>query len=963
MPPLALRDDQALSFSGNDRGAGTLISARSAGLCVWEVLGVDSFVIAILGIGMIFAMMISVYAVIARRRSKRRVHLGFSAWASLFIGTGDFITDVAFAKVALERAVAACPPEGSSCDALSDLLQPGQCPSEFTAGGLNCGDPNCPAVAAAECCPRLCGNACEPRTEHLAFGGLALGFVLLPMLLSVVPVTRLMRSGLRDMGAWNQDRSFYWLLTSLSLTNLEFLKLVPWVDDKYDGFPRSWMLKSTFFTTVVEDIPQIVLQFVYIFTIQSQFGESPLSNPVPLLALVFSICSIWWRGLRKAILLMYADVGDDEEGGGWFLGMRRGASFPTSVSLPHGGRTITLEESLSNEFSSLGRDRRLSHSFPSKSSAPVKSPISASGRSGSPPPYGSARVSIDEDHVRPRLGDIRGEHYVHKGLDTAEASGSSSGGSGEGHARIEQLKGKSLSPAPPFTPVRRLQSAGAALTLERAERQAAAAPVTAIAATEWLAGASLATPPKVASPRRPLSRSVSLDDLGVDGDDQTWGSFPVGAGTALDAEGDPASRSHVARVSVDDLGVEGGGGGGGGSLGPEDIAMELGDVEVGEGDGELRRSFAFSRSSSRGSLSSPRPSSARLVCAEPHLPVRGDSAAMLAVARAEGGAAPQRARGAAPPEPRTPLRRRPSAEEVDAALEVLAAAAEEGTLREGALSVEARPAIPRLAEVTRLRRSSDLGVAVSPVGVSPALSVWTPHLGVEATPSPGRGVAVAPAAGGDSSYEPNYGITRAASIGVRSAQRGWLDQAFAEDDSDDDEESGAGVAAAGAGPAEEVSDQVPLPVRRASGAGSVEMGFPQPPPGRLSAALQRARKGNVERRRQQAAAAAAPVAAPAPVASPRSPRKSPREAALELVAASRRHSLEAMVALFPSPRAETADGEVTSPIPSPRGEPALERSTSELARSRLRTALLRSASNRDSERASEVVVEVEESEE
>ena len=105
------------------------------------------------------------------------------------------------------------------------------------------------------------------------------------------------------------------------------------------------------------------------------------------------------------------------------------------------------------------------------------------------------------------------------------------------------------------------------------------------------------------------------------------------------------------------------------------------------------------------------------------------------------------------------------------------------------------------------------------------------------------------------------------------------------------------------------------------------------------------------------------MAAPAPVASPRSPRKSPREAALELVAASRRHSLEAMVALFPSPRGETADGEVTSPIPSPRGEPTLERSTSELARSRLRTALLRSASNRDSERASEVVVEVEESEE
>ena len=74
LPPLSLRDDQALSFSGNDRGAGTLISARSAGLCVWEVLGVDSFVIAILGIGMIFAMMISVRSHRAPTL-KRRVHL------------------------------------------------------------------------------------------------------------------------------------------------------------------------------------------------------------------------------------------------------------------------------------------------------------------------------------------------------------------------------------------------------------------------------------------------------------------------------------------------------------------------------------------------------------------------------------------------------------------------------------------------------------------------------------------------------------------------------------------------------------------------------------------------------------------------------------------------------------------------------------------------------------------------
>ena len=85
---------------------------------------------------MIFAMMISVYAVIARRRSKRRVHRGCSAWASLFIGTGDFITDVAFAKVALERAVAACPPMRAARATPSPIFCSPQS-SEFTAGGLN----------------------------------------------------------------------------------------------------------------------------------------------------------------------------------------------------------------------------------------------------------------------------------------------------------------------------------------------------------------------------------------------------------------------------------------------------------------------------------------------------------------------------------------------------------------------------------------------------------------------------------------------------------------------------------------------------------------------------------------------------------------------------------------------------------------------------------------------------------
>ena len=354
-----------------------------------------------------------------------------------------------------------------------------------------------------------------------------------------------------------------------------------------------------------------------------------------------------------------------------------------------------------------------------------------------------------------------------------------------------------------------------------------------------------------------LSRSVSLDDLGVDGDDLTWGRGPVGAGTALDAEDDPASRPHVARVSVDDLGVEGGGGAAAAAAAAASAPKTSrwsGDVEVDGGDGELRRSFAFSRSSGTRALSRARGRRRRASCARsPTSPCVGTRPRCSPSRAPKGrGAAAASRRGVAGAE--DAARRRPSAEEVDAALEVLAAAAEEGTLPRGALSEEARPAIPRLAEVTgRLRRSSSVSStsAVSPVGDQQRpWSVWTPHLGVEATPSPGRGVAVAPAAGGDGSYEPNYGITRAASIGVRSAQRGWPSTKPSSVRTPRRRRSRTSRRHRAAKKSRIVG--ATRPVRRASGAGAASR-IPQPPPATSSPQHddRRARKGNVERRRQR----------------------------------------------------------------------------------------------------------------
>ena len=75
-------------------------------------------------------------------------------------------------------------------------------------------------------------------------------------------------------------------LTSLSgiekLTNLEVLKLIPWRETKYDGFPTARLLALTFFTTFFEDIPQAVLQVTFLIV----NGGSP--DAIAIISLGFS---------------------------------------------------------------------------------------------------------------------------------------------------------------------------------------------------------------------------------------------------------------------------------------------------------------------------------------------------------------------------------------------------------------------------------------------------------------------------------------------------------------------------------------------------------------------------------------------------------------------------------------------------------------------------------------------------
>ena len=170
----------------------------------------------------------------------RRLKITRSAFLCVVIGAGDFASDVLFARLAL-------------------LTSP---------------------------------------TPVLAY--LPMVFVAGPFLFSTFPLLLIVAKNreLIDMDTFARHPSFYGCMMVLALTNLEVLKLIPWRETKYDGFPSSRLLALTFFTTAFEDLPQAVLQVSYLITM----GRG---DAIAIISLGFSLCSIWVRGFRKLIIILF----------------------------------------------------------------------------------------------------------------------------------------------------------------------------------------------------------------------------------------------------------------------------------------------------------------------------------------------------------------------------------------------------------------------------------------------------------------------------------------------------------------------------------------------------------------------------------------------------------------------------------------------------------------------------------
>ena len=135
-------------------------------------------------------------------------------------------------------------------------------------------------------------------TPALAY--LPMVFVAGPFVLSTFPLLLIVAKNrdLIDMDTFARHPSFYACMLVLALTNLEVLKLIPWRETRYDGFPSSRLLALTFFTTAFEDIPQTVLQVAYLIAM----GRG---DAIAIISLGFSLCSIWVRGFRKLIIILF----------------------------------------------------------------------------------------------------------------------------------------------------------------------------------------------------------------------------------------------------------------------------------------------------------------------------------------------------------------------------------------------------------------------------------------------------------------------------------------------------------------------------------------------------------------------------------------------------------------------------------------------------------------------------------
>ena len=79
------------------------------------------------------------------------------------------------------------------------------------------------------------------------------------------------------------------------------MKIYPWkVEGIYDGFPLKSLAKRVTCLALLEDVPQVILQMIFMLSVEA--------TAVAITSFVFTVLDLLWRVLKRALRVMAVDI-------------------------------------------------------------------------------------------------------------------------------------------------------------------------------------------------------------------------------------------------------------------------------------------------------------------------------------------------------------------------------------------------------------------------------------------------------------------------------------------------------------------------------------------------------------------------------------------------------------------------------------------------------------------------------
>jgi hypothetical protein len=93
-----------------------------------------------------------------------------------------------------------------------------------------------------------------------------------------------------------QHSNLYGILTFLSVPDIEIIKLYPWRAHTFDGFPEMRVAIVVTCIALLEDVPQLIIQIIFVSTVQPGVTAG--------LSIGLTVTSICWRVAKRSLRLM-----------------------------------------------------------------------------------------------------------------------------------------------------------------------------------------------------------------------------------------------------------------------------------------------------------------------------------------------------------------------------------------------------------------------------------------------------------------------------------------------------------------------------------------------------------------------------------------------------------------------------------------------------------------------------------